>query len=98
MIGYSDACQMHGFGCGRCGKTFDLEMLSLDHANVCESCGFEIDAAIAAERATDFQALSKEWFQRVDFRTPLHELVDRDTAVYLSRADVDLAADVKRSA
>lgn len=52
-----------------------------DELDMCAQCGAKREAALFAERADNFQWLSKGWFQREVMQAPLHVLADRDEAM-----------------
>lgn len=65
------------FYCPKCA-VYHLEEDRHDELDMCRECGVECEAALFAERAKDFQALSKEWWRRDLTNLRLHELADRD--------------------
>jgi len=79
------------FVCRDCRLEFFPESMSDGYPGICEVCGGKRDAEIYAEKCADFRYVSKDWFQRIEMQTPIHELVDRDTEEYIERFHASVA-------
>lgn len=63
MIGLANPSLPACVGCGD-----ECSVQELDDSGNCICCASDVQAAIDAERAADFQSLSAEWFELRDHR------------------------------